>query len=74
MSGLGPVNKVWADYLPPPKNKFVIKVNGDDYFRLPKEEEDFDPSKVEVLEVNLIELNGVSAFNERRIPWFLDQI
>ena len=43
MSGL----KVQADYLPPPKNSFDIRVNDSDYFDLVKEALDFDPSQIE---------------------------
>ena len=42
--GLAPLIKVWANYLPPPKNEFIVKVNGDDYYTFPKEDVDFDPS------------------------------
>ena len=42
--GLAPLSKVEADYLPPPKNQFIIRVNGDDYFMLLKEDLGFDPS------------------------------
>ena len=52
VAGLAPLLKVWADYLPPPKNKFDIKVNGDDYYKLKKEDIDLDPSKVELFECN----------------------
>ena len=36
VSGLAPLSKVEADYLPPPKNQFVVKVNGDEYHTLVK--------------------------------------
>ena len=44
VSGLAPLKKVWADYLPPPKNQFVLKVNDNDYYTLVKEEIDVDLS------------------------------
>ena len=48
---------MWADYLPPPKNEFLIKVNGEDYYALPKEDVDFDPSKVEAFKCENLEVN-----------------
>ena len=47
VSGLAPLSKVEADYLPPPKNQFVIKVNGDEYYALVKEDLGVDLSQVE---------------------------
>ena len=44
LSGLHPLAKVWVEYLPQPKNTFVIKVNDADVYILPKEEVDFDPT------------------------------
>ena len=38
VSDKAPLSKVTADYLPPPKNQFQIKVNDQDYFTLMKEE------------------------------------
>ena len=60
LSGLHPLSKVWVDYLPKPKNSFSIKVNGGDIYSLVKEEPDFDPSKIESLNVNL-KINDKSA-------------
>ena len=45
LSDLHPLSKVSVDYLPYPKNTFVIKVNGVDIYNLPKEEIDYDPTK-----------------------------
>ena len=56
--GLAPLIKVWADYLPPPKNEFVVKVNGDDYYTFPKEDVNFDPSKIEYFGCEILKLNG----------------
>ena len=53
LSGLHPLTKVWVDYLPLPKNQFLIKVNDADIYSLPKEEADFDPTKIESLIVKL---------------------
>ena len=44
LNGLNPLTKVWVDYQPQPKNIFLIKVNDADFYSLPKEEVDFDPS------------------------------
>ena len=68
---------MWADYLPPPKNKFVVKVNDDDYYNLVKETIDFDPTKLEIIECESIKLNGNkfgtdNSSNHGRIPWLLD--
>ena len=57
MSGLGSLQKVWADYLPPPKNQFLVKVNDFDYYTLIKEELDYNPTKFESFSCYLT-LNG----------------
>ena len=44
LSGLQPLTKLWVDYVPLPKNTFIIKVNDADIYTLVKEEVDFDPS------------------------------
>ena len=44
LSGLHPLTKVWVDYLPLPKNTFLIKVNDADVYTIVKEEVDYDPS------------------------------
>ena len=53
LSGLNPLTKVWVDYEPQPKNKFIIRVNGADIYSLAKEEADFDPTKTDLLFVGL---------------------
>ena len=50
--------KVEADYSPPPKNEFIVKINGDDYYTFPKEDVDFDPSKIEVFACLKLKLNN----------------
>ena len=47
VSGLRPLQKVWVDYLPLPKNQFLVKVNDFNYYTLVKEELDFDPTQIE---------------------------
>ena len=44
VSGHAPLTKVWVDYLPPPKNQFILKINGEDYYALVKEDLDVDLS------------------------------
>ena len=44
VTGLAPLSKVLADYQPPPKSQFVIKVNGEDYYSLVKEDLGADQS------------------------------
>ena len=60
LSGLAPLSKVWIDFLPLPKNTFVIRINDADIYSLTKEEVDYDPSKTEklgmTLKVNEIEI------------------
>ena len=70
--GLAPLLKVWADYLPPPKNQFIIKINGEDYYTLVKEEIDFDPSKIEAFNCGYLKLNEVEV-QTGSIPWILDE-
>lgn len=53
LSSLHPLTKVWVDYLPQPKNTFIIRVNDADIYSLVKEEVDFDPLKTEKLKVYL---------------------
>ena len=73
LSGLAPLYKVEADYSPPPKNEFIIKVNGDDYYYLPKEYVDFDPSIIEVFKCQSLKLNGDEAISGS-IPWILEEV
>ena len=63
LSDLAPVTKVSADYLPPPKNQFLIKVNDEDYYALTKEELDYDPAKFESFSCKKFELNDVEAIS-----------
>ena len=72
IAGLAPLQKVWADYLPPPKNEFSIKVNGYDYYTLVKEEVDFDPSKIEPFECFELKLNDEEA-HSGSMPWVLEE-
>ena len=48
VSGLGPLTKVFADYQPPPKNKFLVKINDYDYYTLAKEDVDVNLNTVEL--------------------------
>ena len=50
---MNPLTKVWVDYEPQPKNRFIIRVNDADFYSLVKEEADFDPTKTELLFVGL---------------------
>ena len=50
VSGKAPITKVQVDY-DQPKNTFKFKVNDEDVYSLVKEEVDFDPSKIEDLDV-----------------------
>ena len=61
-----------ADYLPPPKNQFIIKVNGEDYYALVKEEFDFDPSKLEIFKCKSLKLNDIEA-HSGYMTWVLDE-
>ena len=45
VNGLAPLQKVWVDYEPLPKNTFTFRVNDADIYNLVKEEVDYDPSK-----------------------------
>ena len=75
VSGYDPLKKVEADYQPPPKNQFSIKVNGDSYYNLVKEDIDFDPSKVEVFGCTSVILNDdYQNAIKGTMPWILDEI
>ena len=67
LSGLHPITKIWVDYEPQPKNKFVIKVNDVDIHSFVREEIDFDPTKTETLKVNLTITNKVEFINIKEI-------
>ena len=67
-----PLTKVWVDYEPHPKNRFVVNINDEDYYCLVKEEIDFDPSHIEALK-------GTFKINEKvcfygSTPWISDVI
>ena len=49
-------------YEPQPKNIFTFRVNDEDLYSLTKEEVDFDPSKTELLKVDL-KVNEVEAIS-----------
>ena len=72
ISGLAPLSKVWVDYLPQPKNIFIIRVNDEDIYNLIKEEVDYDPSKTESLKVNL-KVNDKATIS-RAIPWIINDV
>ena len=44
--GLEPLKKVWVGYTSQ-KNQFIVKINGEDYFKLPKEALVIDPNHIE---------------------------
>ena len=73
MSGLYPLKKVQADYLPPPKNSFDIRVNDSDYFDLVKEALDFDPSQIDMFNCDSLKLNEVEALSGST-AWILDEV
>ena len=68
-----PLAKVWVEYLPQPKNTFVIKVNDADVYILPKEEVDFDPTKTKTLFVRSLKVNGKQAVFWS-MPWIIDDV
>ena len=53
LNGLFPITKVEVNYEPQPKNTFTFRVNGEDIYKLVKEEVDYDPSLTETLKVDL---------------------
>ena len=72
VSGLAPLSKVEADYLPPPKNQFVVKVNGDEYYTLVKEDLGVDLSQVEFFKCENLKVNDDLVLTGS-MPWILDQ-
>ena len=42
VNGHAPLTKVWVDYQPLPNNKFILKVNDEDYYLLVKEDLDLE--------------------------------
>ena len=72
LNGFHPLAKVWVEYLPQPNNTFVIKVNDDDIYVLPKEEVDFDPTKTEPLYVDLNVNN--KQVNSGYMPWIINDV
>ena len=69
---LAPLTKVWVNFEPHPKSRFVIKVNDEDYYSLVKEEYDYDPTKTETLSVDL-KINDKMTIH-RSIPWIIDDV
>ena len=45
LNGLDPLENVWVDYEPLPKNTFVFKINDEDIYSLVEEEVDYDQTK-----------------------------
>ena len=72
LSGLKPLSKVWADYLPPPKNQFLLKVNDFDYYTLIKEELDYDPTQFESFSCTLA-LNEEVAISGS-MTWDIEEV
>ena len=59
--------------MPPPKNEFVVKVNDYDYYTLPKEDIDFDPSVIDLFKCGSLKLNGDKA-HSGGMPWILNEV
>ena len=57
--------------MPPPKNQFIVKVNDESYYNLPKENIDYNPDKVEVLACDYLKLND-KLFMRNSMPWIID--
>ena len=70
---MAPLSKVEVIYEPSPKNIFIIRVNGVDYYSLVKEEVDYDPSKTEELKVRNFEMNDKEIVTIS-MPWIIDEI
>ena len=73
LSNLAPLQKVWADYLPLPKNEFLIKVNDFDYYTLVREEIDFDPTQIELFKCEKLVLNDLEALSGQ-MPWVYEEV
>ena len=73
MNGLSPLTKVWVDYLPQPKNTFIFRVNDADVYNLVKEEFDFDPSKIETLNLDYLKVNEKQAIFGS-VPWIINDV
>ena len=71
LNGLAPLSKVWIDFLPLPKNTFVIRINDADIYSLTKEEVDYDPSKTESMSV-VLKVNDKETIS-RPTPWIIDE-
>ena len=72
VSGLKPLQKVWVDYLPLPKNQFLVKVNDFSYYTLVKEELDFDPTQIEAFKCRWLKLNEEVA-HRGAMAWILEE-
>ena len=73
LSGLFPLSKVWIDFLPQPKNTFVIRINDADIYSLTKEEVDYDPSKTEALTLSSFKVNNKEIISVST-PWIIDDV
>ena len=58
--GLEPLKKVEVGYTSQ-KNQFEVKINGEDYFKLPKEALIIDPNHIETFGCRSLKLNGDEA-------------
>ena len=69
---MSPITKVEVDYETQPKNAFAFRVNEADIYCLVKEEVDFDPTKIEALQVHLC-INDIVTI-EKLMPWIMDDV
>ena len=68
-----PLSKVWVDYLPQPKNTFIFRVNDDDIYSLVKEEVEYDPTKIEILDVKIVKVNE-KEITSGSTSWIIEEV
>ena len=51
-----------------------MKINGEDYYVLPKEDFDFDPTKVEHFSCKALKFNDRQPYAKGSVTWIIDEV
>ena len=63
---------MWVDFAPHPKNQFIVKVNGQPYHSLPREELNYNPSLTETFSA-ILKINNEAA-HTGNMAWSVEDI
>ena len=67
-----PLSCVWVDFASHPKNQFIVKVNGQPYHSLPREELDFNPALTETF-TSIFKINN-EVVHTGNMAWNVEDI